>query len=170
MKQGKTFWIPGHVPSSKNLTTCACTKAGKPYTRPNGRVEEYKTLTDPYFQKHAQAFWDGYWTKDLLGEYISDPARICVGFHFVRQDKREFDFINACQIVQDRMVHWQWIKDDSMRYLIPFPLWTCPKAYLVTAGYHTVAPLKPGVAIRIIAQNANPYDQSESDKDDANHA
>jgi len=65
-----------------------------------------------------------------------------VGFHFVRDSKRDFDFNNATQIIQDLMVAHNIIEDDNMRYLLPYPLKINNKAY-------TVDKEKSGVYIKI---------------------
>jgi len=45
-----------------------------------------------------------------------------IGFHFVRDSKRDFDFNNATQIIADLMVAHNIIEDDNMRYFLPYPL------------------------------------------------
>lgn len=42
-----------------------------------------------------------------------------VGLFFVRDSKRKFDFINACQIVADMMVEEGWIEDDNADFFTP---------------------------------------------------
>ena len=54
-----------------------------------------------------------------------------IGFHFVRDSKRDFDFNNATQIIQDLMVAHDIIEDDNMRYFLPYPLKINNKAYTV---------------------------------------
>ena len=144
-KPKPTFYIPTQVPSSKNLTTCACTRQGKPYTRPHPKVDHepnksgfkkdgkpdvpgYIQLTDSHYERHAERFYAGYAQgKDLLGEpQYNYPVK--VGFHFIRSNRLRFDFHNAIQIVADRMVHHNWLPDDDMDHLIPVPLYYTPPA------------------------------------------
>ena len=42
-----------------------------------------------------------------------------VGLFFVRDSKRRFDYINACQIVADLMVDEGWIEDDDSTNFVP---------------------------------------------------
>ena len=144
------IFIPGNVPSSKNLQRCGCTKQAKPYEYADNRVKEYIQLTDDRYAKMAEKFYKGYENgHDLLGEKMySAPCK--VGFHFVRADKRDFDFINALQIVADRMVHHGWLTDDSMRYFIPTPLYYTPKEFTFNCGWYSVNPNGPGVAIKLL--------------------
>lgn len=54
-----------------------------------------------------------------------------VGFHFIRDSKRSFDFNNATQIIADLMVAHKIIEDDNMDYFLPYPLKIDGKAYTV---------------------------------------
>ena len=54
-----------------------------------------------------------------------------VGFHFVRNSKRDFDFNNATQIIADLMVAHDIIEDDNMRFFLPYPLKINNNAYTV---------------------------------------
>ena len=38
---------------------------------------------------------------------------------FIRDSRRDFDYINACQLPCDLMVKYNWIPDDSMKYITP---------------------------------------------------
>ena len=49
-----------------------------------------------------------------------DP--IVIGYHFVRQTKRLFDFSNAIEIVQDLMTAHDFIEDDNVKYVFPVPM------------------------------------------------
>jgi len=44
-----------------------------------------------------------------------------IGFHFVRDSKRKFDWVNSAQIICDLLVAHNVIEDDNMDYLIPSP-------------------------------------------------
>lgn len=56
---------------------------------------------------------------------------IKLGFHFIRNSKRSFDFNNANQILLDLLTAHNFIEDDSMEYLLPFPLEIDGKYYKV---------------------------------------
>lgn len=43
-----------------------------------------------------------------------------IGFYFIRDSKRRFDYVNICQLPLDLMVKYNWIKDDNMQEVIPF--------------------------------------------------
>jgi len=47
------------------------------------------------------------------------PKPIVVGFRFVRDSRRKFDYINPAQTVQDLMVKFNWIDDDNADEIIP---------------------------------------------------
>lgn len=65
-----------------------------------------------------------------------------IGFHFVRDSKRDFDFNNATQIIADLMVAHNIIEDDNMKYFLPYPLKIDGKAYSIDKQ-------NPGVYIKI---------------------
>ena len=61
------------------------------------------------------------------------PTR--VGMFFIRDSRRRFDYINACQIVADLMVKNDWLVDDNADYFVPVFLGykvdkTCPGVIL----------------------------------------
>jgi hypothetical protein len=155
-----TFYIPGHVPSSKNLQRCGVTKTGKPYAYPDNRVREYHQLTDNIFAAKAEKFYRGYENGTDLAGYPNYSYPVKVGFHFIRKDNRRFDFHNALQVVADRMVHHQWIEDDDIEHFIPVPLYYAPPVKYINwefnSGWYTVSKSNPGVCIRIIGNNATP--------------
>lgn len=117
----KTTFIPGNVPSLKNSKVK--TSRGifpsatvvlylrslniQQYSVRKKKVKGYVDKTKP--NRFAQAFKG--WTKP--------DKRIFVGFHFVRNSKRKFDFNNATQIIQDLMVAHDYIEDDDMSWFIP---------------------------------------------------
>lgn len=65
--------------------------------------------------------------KELNG--INPPFEI--GFHFVRDSKRKFDFHNIVQIIADLLVAHNIIKDDNMDFFLPYPLNLDDKFYSV---------------------------------------
>ena len=66
-----------------------------------------------------------------------------IGFHFVRDSKRNFDFHNAVQIIADLMVAHDFIEDDDMNHFLPFPI-------LINNQYFTIDKNNPGVFIKIL--------------------
>ena len=88
-------------------------------------VEDYKTRPNLF--------------REAVGDYFNSvefPA--IVRFHFVRDSRRKFDFINAVQIVADLLVAHGCIADDDMDHFLPEPLWMDGKAYSIDKQ-------KPGV-------------------------
>lgn len=65
-----------------------------------------------------------------------------IGFHFVRNSKRQFDFNNATQIIADLFVSHDIIPDDNMDYFIPY----CLKKDNL---YYSIDKENPGVYIEI---------------------
>ncbi|NPV12636.1 MAG: hypothetical protein HPY57_12695 [Ignavibacteria bacterium] len=72
-------------------------------------------------------------------QHLTEPPYI-YGFHFVRNSKHKFDFINACQILADLFVAYDLIKDDDMDNFIPIPL-------IINGNYYSYSKTKPGVYI-----------------------
>lgn len=66
-----------------------------------------------------------------------------IGFHFIRNSKRSFDFNNANQIIADLLVAHNFIEDDSMDYFLPFPL-------KIEGNYYSYNKEEPGVIIKIL--------------------
>lgn len=61
-----------------------------------------------------------------------------IGFYFIRDSKRRFDYINVCQKVADMMVDAGWIEDDDADHFNP-----------VFLGYE-VNKHEPGVRISLL--------------------
>lgn len=82
---------------------------------------------------------------------------VTIGFHFVRDSKREADFNNCTQILQDLLVAHKYLEDDSMTYLEPFPMHLEDSKYCFTVDKE-----KPGVWLKIII-NKNKYGNKVED-------
>lgn len=125
----KLIWIPYNTPSSKNSKQWT----GK-FLISSKTVKEY--------EKNTKLHWIQ--NKDNFKKLIEGKEKpYLVAFHFVRKSKHKFDFINACQIVQDLMVHYEWIDDDNMDELIP-------NCLVIEDRYYTYNKDNPGVYITII--------------------
>jgi hypothetical protein len=109
------FWISGNVPSSKNSKRIVSKKL------PNGKLLPFlidSELAANY--KKDKSFMYRQLRKDFLAEaspFISFPLH--VGFYFVRDSKRDFDYHNALQIVADIMSKEGLIPDDNAREFVP---------------------------------------------------
>ena len=71
---------------------------------------EYKKNTAYDWQKKGTEF-----KKMLKGK--EKPYRI--GFYFIRDSKRKFDYINAAQLPLDLMQEFGWIDDDDTTNITP---------------------------------------------------
>ena len=138
------IFIPGNVPSSKNskVKTARGVFNSKTVT---------KYLRGLGVKSYSMRFksWDGYKIRPNVFEAIVAPLREYlktqtpphpIGFHFVRDSRRRFDFTNAVQILADLMVCHQVIQDDDMDNFLPY--------YRVINGQaYSIDKHKPGVWI-----------------------
>lgn len=118
-EEDELLFISGNVASSKNGRTF--------------NMKLKRSLDSKSTQKYKKVSKDSY--RDLQEQFLSmiegkeKPYKI--GFHFVRDSRRKFDFINPVQTVQDLMVRNGWLEDDNMTEMIPFPLELDGKWYSV---------------------------------------
>ena len=120
------IFIPGSVPSLKNSKIATAhgvfmSKTCKRYLQSLGiqsysssrkEVKGYKKKPNIFKELTSEV-------KVFLEENRSKPY--LVGFHFVRDSKRKFDYINAMQILCDLMVAHGIIDDDDCDNLVPSP-------------------------------------------------
>jgi len=66
-----------------------------------------------------------------------------IGMHFIRKQKRLYDWVNPVQTIQDEMVKHEWIEDDNVDIIFPFPL----KVFKEYTSYNKE---EPGVIIKIL--------------------
>jgi Holliday junction resolvase RusA-like endonuclease len=116
------IFIPLNVPSSKNSKV-----ASKKGVFHSPTVRHY--LQKLGVKKYHKNEYENYKTRPNLFEQAIKPLRdqsldipCKMSFHFIRDSRRKFDFVNAVQIVCDLLVAHQVIEDDNMDYLIPMPL------------------------------------------------
>ena len=83
---------------------------------------------------------DEWWQQGIkFREIIRDKEKpYKIGFYFIRDTKRKFDYVNAAQLPLDLMQENDWIEDDNMENVIPIFL-----------GYE-VDKENPGVRIEIL--------------------
>ena len=125
-----TFFIKGNVPSSKNSKQIFKNKkTGKTFITSSKTVKAYLSNFEYQYDIFAKEFKEQLKSK-------AKPYKI--GFYFVRDSRRKFDYININQIVQDLMVQHGWIDDDNCEELIP-----------VFIGYE-VDRNNPGVRIEVL--------------------
>lgn len=141
------IFIPFNVPSLKNskVKTSRGIFASK-------TVKKYLTLLG--IQTYSPS-------KKIVKEYVKRPnmfKEICegivkqqegknqpflLGYHFVRDSKRDFDFNNATQIIQDLLVAHDFFEDDCMRVMIPVPM-------MINGSWYSVDKLSAGVYIKLL--------------------
>lgn len=128
MKENLIF-IPNNVPSSKNNKVWT----GK-YFIWSKRALAYKKDTKEQFLLN----------KDLFLSMLEGKEKpYIVGFHFVRNNKHKFDFVNMVQTMQDLMVEYEYLEDDNCDIMLPFPL-------IINDKYYQIDKNNPGVYITIL--------------------
>jgi hypothetical protein len=101
------IFIQGNVPSSKNGRIFA-----KGRSLPSASCAKYYKASKKYWEDKANkaAFLKMVGVKEF-------PIK--VEFHFIRDSRRRFDYINPAQTIQDLMVKHGWLDDDNADYIIP---------------------------------------------------
>lgn len=146
MVENELIFIPYNVPSLKNskIKTSSgifASKTVKKYLRLLG-IQSYSASRQEVkgyvnrpneFEKLRSEF-------ERLLENKLPPYEI--GFHFVRDSKRNCDFNNVNQIIADLMTAHKIIPDDNMNFFLPYPLKIDGNAYTINKD-------KPGVYIKI---------------------
>jgi len=140
------IWIPENVPSLKNskIKTSRGIFSSK-------TVKKYLSLLGIQNYSVSKKQVIGYKTRpNLFAELIPEFQKVLdgkrppfkIGFHFVRNSKRSFDFNNANQIIADLMIAHNIIEDDNMDYFLPYPL-------EIDGKYYSIDKEKSGVFIKI---------------------
>ena len=126
MVENELIFIPGNVPSSKNSRIN--TKHGSFASK---TVKAYLNSLGIQSYSSSKKIVKGYVNKpnlienlreDFLKQIEGKELPLEIGFHFVRDSKRKFDFHNIVQVVLDLLTASDIIIDDSMDFTIPFPL------------------------------------------------
>ena len=141
------IFIKGNVPSSKNsrINTQNGSFASK-------TVKSYLNSLGIQSYSSSKKIVKGYVNKpnlienlreDFLKQIEGKELPLQIGFHFVRDSKRKFDFHNIVQISLDLLTAHDFIIDDNMDCVIPFAL-------KIGGGFYSVDKDDPGVYIKII--------------------
>lgn len=141
------IFIPGNVPSSKNsrINTVKGSFASK-------TVKSYLNNLGIQSYSSSKKLVKGYVNKpnlieslreDFLKQTSGKELPLEIGFHFIRDSKRKFDFHNIVQVVLDLMTAHDIIIDDNMDCVIPFAL-------KMDSKFYSVDKENPGVWIKII--------------------
>lgn len=105
--------IDGNIPSLKNSKQIFFNKrTGKSFITASSTVKKY--LDSKGYQWEDKNTVKAF--KDRL-EGLEKPYKI--GFYFIRDSKRKFDYINALQLPLDLMTANGWIDDDNCDEIIP---------------------------------------------------
>lgn len=133
------FWIPYNTPSLKNGKRWVGTGLIS-----SDLVIRWKRRVKLFWKNQAESFIS--LTKDL-------PLPLYIELTFVRKPYvntgkvQEFDYINMAQIVADEMKSFNWIVDDSVKYILPY------------FGEYVVDTKSPGVMILVLKTKPNIYIQ-----------
>ena len=147
MVNNELIFIPGNVPSSKNsrINTTKGSFASK-------TVKSYLNSLGIQSYSSSKKLVKGYVNKpnlieslreDFLKQTSGKELPLEIGFHFIRDSKRKFDFHNIVQVVLDLMTAHDIIIDDNMDCVIPFAL-------KIDGKFYSVNKENPGVWIKII--------------------
>jgi hypothetical protein len=122
------IFIPGNVASSKNSKQWTGTKLIW-----SKIASEYRDNTATLYLMYRLKFQTACKGKD---------KPLAIGFYFVRDSRRKFDFVNMVQTVQDIMVRSEWVPDDNMDEMVPVPVEIDGRVYHVDkagAGVYIMA-------------------------------
>ena len=147
MVENELIFIPGNVPSSKNSRINTkhgsfASKTVKAYLNSLG-IQSYsssKKIVKGYINKPNVI--EGL-RESFLKQTEGKELPLEIGFHFVRDSKRKFDFHNIVQVILDILTASDIIIDDSMDFAIPFAL-------KIGGGFYSVDKNNPGVYIKIL--------------------
>lgn len=92
------IFIPGRIPSKKN-STVQIIRNGKPLKFPS---KNYVT-----WEKESMAFLLMQWRPKLKANKVK------IGYFFVRPDRRKADISNKIESINDMLVKYWFIEDDS---------------------------------------------------------
>lgn len=141
------IFIPYNVPSLKNSKVKTSRGIFSSAT-----VNKYLRLLGIQRYSASKKIVVGYKTRKNVFEEIRENFEkqkegaeqpYLIAFHFVRHSKRDFDFNNATQIVQDLLVAHDMLEDDCCRVMIPVPL-------NIDGKWYSIDKTNPGVYIKII--------------------
>jgi len=137
-------FLPGQIPSLKNskvmgrfhseTVTRWLRRFGiSYYSASKKQVKKFKKIQGEY------DFYEI--VKPLFNDKMNYP--ILIGFHFVRETKRTWDFVNICQIILDLLTAHDLIPDDNVNYILPIPM-------RMENVFYSIDKEKPGVYIKIL--------------------
>lgn len=111
------IFIAGNVPSSKNSKRIARIKNKR------GDIVATRLINSEVVEKYLKTYAFQWHFAGNVAEFHRQikgkekPYK--VGFYFIRDSRRKFDYINAMQLPCDLMVKAGWIDDDNANEIIP---------------------------------------------------
>lgn len=146
MVKDELIFIDGNVPSLKNSKVKTsrgifASKTVKKYLSLLG-IQKYSVRKKEVIGYKLRPNIIEELRKRFEKEFEGKKEPYEIGFHFVRNSKRDFDFNNATQIIADLLVAHNIIEDDCMKYFIPYAL-------KIEEKFYTIDKDKPGVYIKI---------------------
>jgi Holliday junction resolvase RusA-like endonuclease len=106
------LYISGNTPSLKNSKQIV--KVGNmPRLIPSKAHQKYAKASKKEWLDHAEQF-------KKMCESLHKPLHI--GFYFVRDSRRKFDYDNAISTCLDLMVEHGWLEDDNADEVKPIPI------------------------------------------------
>lgn len=122
MVKGMVF-IPNNTPSLKNSKV----KTSKGVFS-SATVKKYLGLLGIQTYSSSKKTVKGYvsrpnlfkgFTEELATSIKEKGQPVLIGFHFVRDSKRAFDFGNATEIIFDLLTAHDIIEDDNVKFIFP---------------------------------------------------
>jgi len=142
-----SIFIPGQIPSLKNskiktskgifpsktVMNWLRTFGIQSYSAHRKEVKFFKTIKGKYDFKEI--------CSPLFEQELEYPIKL--GFHFIRKTKGGWDFNNANHIITDLFTAFNFIPDDNVFYILPFPM-------EMNGNYWSYDKETPGVFITVI--------------------
>lgn len=137
------IFIAGQIPSLKNSKAMGKfpSKTVKKWLRTFGISSYNSRRKEVNFFKTIPKIYNFKELCSPIEKYKKYPIKL--GFHFVRKTKAEWDFNNCNHILTDLMTAFDILPDDSVQYILPFPL-------EIDGEYWSYDKDNPGVILRII--------------------
>ena len=141
------MFIPHNVPSSKNSKVM--TKRGIFHSKTVSKylqkigVKSYSSKGYENYKRRPNLFLNA--INPMKNALNGKKTPFVIGFFFIRNSKRKFDFINACQIICDLLVAHGVIEDDDVSHLIPVPV-------QINGLWHTYNKDHPGVYLFVLSE------------------
>lgn len=125
------FFIAANVPSSKNSKRWTGSRLIS-----SKNTMDYSKKVDLQLKFNKKSI-----ENEINKRKLSKP--LLIGFHFVRDSKRKYDWVNPLQTIQDLLVKHEIIEDDNVFEMFPIPL-------SINGEFTSVNKENPGVYLKIL--------------------